>query len=223
MRISKLLKSGLVPIICAAALAGCKSSGADIDDFYEPAAHYERYPIEVKKGAVVMELPANRRLSSANRDKLLRLAQMAQSNRASTVIVSRPAGSAHGHSIASEAVAVLIQGGVPADVIVSDSHGGRSAVVISYTRSYAATAECGDWSEDLGYSPNNEPYKNFGCNHQHNIAAMVANPRDLEIPETSTPSDPARRGQVFTDYRAPKSPATPADEAADATISEVAK
>jgi pilus assembly protein CpaD len=223
MRISKFLLSGLLPVLCAAALAGCRSDGTDIDDVYTPVAHYERFPIEVKKGAVVMEIPANRRLSPANRDKLLRLAQMAHSNRASSVVVSRPAGSANGHAVASEAENILIRGGVPADSIVADTHGGRSSVVVSYTRSYAATAACGDWPEDLGYSPGNEPYANFGCAHQHNIAAMVANPEDLAIPETTTPPDPMRRGQVFTDYRAPRSTSTPADDQADATISQVAK
>lgn len=33
----------------AAAVAGCKLDGAEIDDYYTPTAHYERHPIIVTK------------------------------------------------------------------------------------------------------------------------------------------------------------------------------
>jgi pilus biogenesis lipoprotein CpaD len=47
----------------------------------------------------------------------------------------------------------------------------------------------------------NEPYANFGCAQQHNIAALVANPQDLNVPRTSTPPDAMRRSKVISDYR----------------------
>ena len=222
MRIQKLFTFALPAAFAALSLAGCKNSGAEIDDVYQPIATYERYPIELKKGAVTMDIPANRNLSLVNQDKLMRFAQMAHSNRASAIIVSRPTGSAHGYDIASQAEAILIKGGIPSNAIVSDSHGGGS-VVVSYTRSYAVTKACGDWTEDLATTGENVPYGNFGCATQHNIAALVANPEDLALPETMTPSDAARRSRVFDDYRTPKSPATPADEQAKATISDIAK
>jgi pilus assembly protein CpaD len=222
MRNKTLLTVALPAALAALALSGCKNSGAEMDDVYAPIATYERFPIEVKKGAVTMEIPAGRNLSPANQDKLTRFAQMAHSNRASSVIVSRPAGSAHGFDVANQAEAILIKGGVPSDAIISDSHGGGS-VVVSYTRSYAVTQACGDWSEDLAVTGDNQPYENFGCATQHNIAAMVANPEDLLLPETMTPSDVARRNRVFEDYRTPKSTATPAEDQSDATISDIAK
>ena len=221
MRISKILKSGALAAAASVALAGCQNTGGDIDDIYVPVASYERFPIEVQKGAVTMELPSGRALSPANKDKLMRFAQMAHSNRASIVIVSRPTGSGSGHAVAEQAEAILIQGGVPAEAISANTHGG-GPVLVSYTRTFAVTQACGDWTEDLGENSENTAYNNLGCASQHNLAALVANPEDLVIPETMTPSDPMRRNQVFIDYRTPKSPSTPADTQADAKISEVA-
>jgi pilus assembly protein CpaD len=222
MRISNLIKTGALAAAAALALAGCKNSGAELDDVYAPIAASDRFPIELRKGAVAMEIPGNRRMSPANQDKLLRLAQMAHSNRASTLIISRPAGSTSGYAVAEQAQAILIRGGIPADAIVMDSAGGGT-VVVSYTRTYAVTTACGDWAEDLATTGENRAYENFGCASQQNLAAMVANPEDLAIPETSTPSDPTRRSQVFIDYRTPKSPATPIDEKQQVTVADVAK
>ena len=67
----------------------------------------------------------------------------------------------------------------------------------------------------------NEPFPNFGCAHQQNIAAVVANPNDLVTPRTETPSDAARKSQIFTDYRTPKDPSTPVNIEQNARISEI--
>ena len=53
---------------------------------------------------------------------------------------------------------------------------------LSYIRSVAVTKECGDWSSDLANTSSNEPYPNFGCAMQNNIAAMAVNPDDFVVP-----------------------------------------
>jgi len=58
-----------------------------------------------------------------------------------------------------------------------------------------------DWSENLGWSPRNTPWPEFGCTTQHNFAAVVANPRDLLEPRSSDPADNARRSQVLDNHR----------------------
>jgi len=40
-------------------------------------------------------------------------------------------------------------------------------------------------------------------------------------PRAETPSDAARRSQIFTDYRTPKDPSTPVNIGQNARISEV--
>ena len=46
----------------------------------------------------------------------------------------------------------------------------------------------------------NQTPKNFGCSVQHNIAAMVADPRDLLGPRAMDVADAVRRGMVMDHY-----------------------
>ncbi|MGE0240505.1 MAG: CpaD family pilus assembly protein [Parvibaculaceae bacterium] len=85
------------------------------------------------------------------------------------------------------------------DFYVPTAHYERHPIIV--TKSGAHAKACGDWSEDLTETAQNDQYKNFGCAQQSNLAAMVANPRDLERPRTQTPSDPMRRSKIFDNYR----------------------
>jgi pilus assembly protein CpaD len=77
----------------------------------------------------------------------------------------------------------LVQMGVPRSKILVGTHpvaDGDRRVEISFVSYVAQTAPCGDWSGDASDTEDNLPLPNFGCAVQHNIAAMVDNPRDLE-------------------------------------------
>ena len=74
-------------------------------------------------------------------------------------------------------------------------------ITLSYVTYAASAAECGgDWSENLGFTPRNQPWPDFGCSSQHNFAAIVADPRDLIEPRTTDPASAARRGTVIENY-----------------------
>jgi len=52
--------------------------------------------------------------------------------------------------------------------------------VTVYVERYVVTApDCQRWTETSSMNPNNAPGQPFGCTSQSNLAAMVANPRDL--------------------------------------------
>lgn len=86
-------------------------------------------------------------------------------------------------------------------VSTRDVANGDTRVDISYI-TYTASAEpCGDWSENLAFSGDNLTPKNFGCSVQHNIAAMVADPRDLLGPGGMGPVDTMRRAAVMEHYQ----------------------
>lgn len=86
-------------------------------------------------------------------------------------------------------------------VSTRDAANGDTRVDVSYI-SYTARAEtCGDWSENLAFSGDNLTPKNFGCSVQHNIAAMVADPRDLLGPGAMGPVDTTRRANVMDHYQ----------------------
>jgi pilus assembly protein CpaD len=74
-------------------------------------------------------------------------------------------------------------------------------VDVSYITYTAHADNCGeDWSENLAFTADNQTPKNFGCSVQHNIAAMVADPRDLLGPRPFDPVDPSRRAAVMDHY-----------------------
>jgi pilus assembly protein CpaD len=85
-------------------------------------------------------------------------------------------------------------------VSTHDVANGDMRVDINYIAYTARTEACGDWSENLAFSGDNLTPKNFGCSVQHNIAAMVADPRDLLEPRRFDPADANRAGTVVGNY-----------------------
>jgi pilus assembly protein CpaD len=93
--------------------------------------------------------------------------------------------------------------GISRDKILVSTHDapdGDMRVEINYVAYKARTEKCGDWSDDLGFTARNDTPKNFGCAVQQNIAAMVADPRDLLGPRPLGESDGARRVTVMGKY-----------------------
>lgn len=88
-----------------------------------------------------------------------------------------------------------------------------SEITISYIRYTAQSTPCGDWSSSLGYTASNLPPANFGCATRANLAAMVADPRDLVAPTGIGPSDAARGLTILDKYR--KGEPTPATKTAE--------
>ena len=93
--------------------------------------------------------------------------------------------------------------GISRDKILISTHAvanGDYRVDLNYI-AYTARAEaCGDWSENEAFTGDNLTPKNFGCSVQHNIAAMVADPRDLLGPTRKGDGDTARRQTVLDLY-----------------------
>ncbi|MBU6298807.1 MAG: CpaD family pilus assembly protein [Alphaproteobacteria bacterium] len=129
--------------------------------------------------------------------------------------VSVPAGgdSAAAISYFGERLASM---GVPRSHILVGTHevtNGDSRVDVDYIAYIAHTAPCGDWSKSLAYTASNQSSPNFGCAVQQNLAAMVADPRDLLQPRTMDAGDASRRTTVLTNYE--KGKVTSADKTAD--------
>ena len=133
------------------------------------------------------------------------------------ISVSTPAGwDAAAVDFADE----LIIRGVPRERVIVGTDPmpvAGAEILIGYVRYIARAPECGDWSTNLAKTASNAPSPNFGCATQANIAAMVADPRDLVAPAPSTPEYVARRMTVLGNYS--EGTPTPAQRAPEQNLS----
>ncbi|HWA04201.1 MAG TPA: CpaD family pilus assembly protein [Rhizomicrobium sp.] len=119
------------------------------------------------------------------------------------ISITAPQGSGANAAIGyfGERLAAL---GVPRDRILvgtrQQTAGGDGRVEIGYVAYTARVEACGDWSTNWGDTADNQPTPNFGCATQQNLAAMVADPRDLIEPRTMEASDATRRAVVTGHY-----------------------
>jgi pilus assembly protein CpaD len=93
--------------------------------------------------------------------------------------------------------------GISRDKILVSTHdvsNGDYRADISYISYSAHTDACGDWSENLAFTAENQTAENFGCAVQHNIAAMIADPRDLVSPRPFETADGNRAATVIDKY-----------------------
>src|SRR5690348_3274733 len=100
----------LTPVAVIVALAGCAESGPDFDDVYMPTAHYERYPIEVRKGTAKLDVSGKHGyLTPQQADAVARFAQQAQTKAASVIHIRRPSGGGRSMAVADDINSVLLQ------------------------------------------------------------------------------------------------------------------
>ena len=118
----------------------------------------------------------------------------------------------------------LVQMGVPRARILVGTHDAASAdarVEIGYIVYAARTDTCGNWTQDAADTAANLPMPDFGCSVQHNIAAMVADPRDLVAPRGMDAGDATRRETVVGTYEKAQSTASQKSASQSATLSDV--
>src|SRR5262249_49669927 len=112
----------------------------------------------------------------------------------------------------------LAAAGVPRSrIMVGTRNDGDGRVELSYVGYVAHTDGCGDWSsQQASDTASNLTMENFGCAVQHNIAAQIANPRDLVDSPALGQSDAMRRATVMGAYE--KGTPTAANKNADQSV-----
>lgn len=204
------------PVLIAVTLGACSTYGmrGEVDDVYVPVSTSERYPIEVAKGTVKVNVgTTSARLSPGQKSAITRFAQQARASGVQKISIRRPRGSVNADVIAGRITQIFAEQGVSGQLLHHTTFAGRrgAPVSLAFVRKFAKTKKCGNWTKDFTESGDNLPHEDYGCSFQHNLAAQVANPQDFVTPRTSTPGDAARRSKVFDDYRTPKSTSTPED------------
>jgi pilus assembly protein CpaD len=199
------LSDGLrIAVLAAALLAG--SCTSDIDEggkFSSDGA--ANHPIVVEPSTRALKLPFSAGEAGLMPEDAARLEAFVGdylSNGNGAISISAPEG-ADSNAAISYFGERLAQMGVPRSRILVGTHesaGHDGAVELDFISYAAHTDKCGDWSQDLAATQANDTSPDFGCSVQQNIAAMVADPRDLMGSRPVGPADATRRGDVVGKY-----------------------
>jgi pilus assembly protein CpaD len=196
-------KAALMTLGATLLLAGCSSYDEIMADDYRPVSVQERYPIRVENARVKLGVATpTGKLKPDQVNGVIAFTNNAKTAGLSGITVKYPSGSKKGRATANEIAQIIAKQNVPRNQIHVESYAAspNAPVQLSFVRKVAITTECGDWSANLGFNYENEPYQNFGCAYQNNIAAMVSNPEDLETPRSMSPALAANRVQVMKVY-----------------------
>ncbi len=217
--------------ICFAAvsvltLAGCSTLSNGASDAKTVA---EEHPIAVDTQVVTLTIPVENAaagLSTTDRARVRAFADHYLRIGHGPVSVTAPTGSrgdAAARDAAADARTVLDATGVdPADVEFASyrSAEDKRELVLSFTRYVATPPACGDWSPTFKRDFKNLSSPNYGCATQSNLAAMIADPRDLSQPADGTPPDANARARMIGAYRRGEKTASETDTEIQAEISE---
>ncbi|MDE2353089.1 MAG: CpaD family pilus assembly protein [Alphaproteobacteria bacterium] len=196
-------------VCLAAALAGAltASSCASLsnDDATLTADPQVNHPITVTPSFVSLKLPVSNPPGALMPDDEMRLdnfvaAYLAHGNGSISIFAPGGADSSAAISYFGEKLAAM---GVARDRILVGTHDagdGDGRVELRYITYVAHTDACGDWSKNAGDTASNLPMPDLGCANQSNLAAMVADPRDLAAPSPMGAADATRRSVVMGNY-----------------------
>jgi pilus assembly protein CpaD len=203
---------------CVAAVLLAGSCTAPLNELTLSNDGAVNHPITVEPRYTAIKLPFSATAAGLLPEDAARLDEFVANyleRGSGSLSISAPAGGDASAAIDyfAERLAAL---GVASSRIMVGTHeaaGGDTSVEIGYVGYVAHTDSCGDWSKDLANTSANQSSPNFGCATQHNIAAMVSDPRDLVQPQPMTESDAMRRGTVLGNYE--KGKVTAADKTQD--------
>ncbi len=237
----RTLRSLSALIALSAALGACTVWGGEVVTASVPPTDYrQRHPIairEANRSIVVFVGNGRGGLSPSQREDVRGLARTWVNEGTGAIVADVPANTPNARAAASawrEIRAQLTAGGVPSRAITMRHYSPQdprefAAIRLNYPKITAVAGPCGLWPEDLGpnidnpFYNENKPYHNFGCATQRNLAAMVANPADLEQPRPETPAYTPRRDIAFDKYRKGNPTTTVYPESEKAKLSDTGK
>ncbi|MEQ8934629.1 MAG: CpaD family pilus assembly protein [Amphiplicatus sp.] len=213
------ISSRLIALAAASALAGCSSFSNGREQALSVA---ERHPISVDTQIVTLTVDLDPTVSDLTSVDRARIRAFADSNLQwgqGPHNLTAPSGAStdlDGQETASDIRRYLNELGVDWSQITGATYraGGpeKRQLILSYTHYVATPSACGDWSGETANRYRNLNSPNFGCATQNNLAALVADPRDLIEPADLAPSDAEGRLRVIRAYRAGQSTASATEE-----------
>lgn len=196
--------------------------------------HEARHPIEVVKNTkgIRLSVPRNAYGLTAHQQRKVRNFLAAySSDPQGSLMIAAPSGAANegaAFNMLSHIRRLTREYEIPAAAIHFRPYyaegSSRPAIRMSFQKDIAIAPQCGDWSENLARNRSNLPYPNFGCSMQHNLAVMIANPRDLVEPRGgNTPRSGDRRSKVWEKYVKGETTGAKKSKQQKTSVSDVAK
>lgn len=215
-------------LLTAATLTACATtSGAPAAKLAEPTLPTEQFPLQAQTMTKSISLRINPNgLSQNQRTALDQVAAKANWLNGEPVNVEIVTS---GDPLAISAGRMI--GGYLSDRAVSDDNLSQVSVqaqpadIVTINTVYyrARTYACNETWENLTAKRDNKPYKNFGCAVNSNLAAMIADPRDLDRPAAATPTDATRKAGIIGKYQKGEKTSSAADEGAKGSVSNAIK
>lgn len=195
----------LISLAASTLLAGCVGGPAEGTGPL-PLTPTQRFSLQVEPGLERIALAVHDQGLSANQQNaVLDLANRFGQEGAPTIRIEAPSGQdVVANALAWRVKSVLEQVGVPThqvQVVGYSAPDPRAPVLVGFETVRARVQQCGQEWGNLARTANNQSSANFGCAVTANLAAQIANPRDIIAPRTMTPADAGRRSVVFDNYR----------------------
>lgn len=186
-------------------LAGCVGGPAD-GGGPPPLTPLHRYTLQVEPDMDRIALAVHETGVSPNQQAALaQLVSRFTLDGAPAIVVEAPAG---GDPVANDMAwkvrSALVAAGAPEHAVRIASYAApdpRAPVLAGFETVRAVVPQCGTQWGSLTRTANNGVSSNFGCAVNANLAAQIANPRDIVQPRDMTQADAGRRSVVFDNYR----------------------
>lgn len=203
--------------------AGCSNTMMGSDPT-APITPLSRYSLQVEPGLDRIALAVHDQGLSANqRDAIGRLAARYGASGYGALTVEAPSGEDPASVQQAYAVRSALQAaGVPGDRIQIAAYAApdpRAPVLAGFETVRASVPNCALVAGNLGPRYSNQSSNGFGCSVNANMAAQIADPRDILGARAMTPADSGRAAVVFENYRKGDTSSTPQEPLVNGQIS----
>ena len=194
--------------LSAGLLAACGGSASIREP--QPLTPLSRWQLRVEPQLDRIALAVHDSGLSANqRSALANLVMRARAEQSSEIVIELPSGDDPATLQTGWAVSeALNSSGIPVRTVAYSAPDPRAPVVVGFTRLQAVTYDCSRQWDSLTRHASNMPHASFGCATASNMAAQIADPRDIAGQRPMSPADAGRRTVVIQSYRRGEATAT---------------